>query len=504
MTTKHSILQAISGLVSKAIELELITPLDKIYVTNRLLSLVNIQQLNVNENNKKMPDHLLTAMDIIVNYAVKTNIIQPLTYQIEQFEAKIMDLFTPQPSILQKNFWDKYKQDRINATDYFYSLVQYNDYIKTRQVAKNISFVTPSPYGELEITINLSKPEKTPQEIALARETPQSSYPKCALCFENEGHAGSVLQAARQNHRIIRFNLGDEVYGFQFSPYVYYDEHSIFINESHIPMKVDEKCFRNLIEITDIFPHYFVGSNADLPIVGGSILSHDHYQGGRYSFPMEKAQSIETITLSKYPDLEAEIVNWPMSVLRIRSANKSEIVKAALDITETWRNYSDESVDILCETNGVPHNTVTPIARRKGVDFELDLVLRNNRTNEEYPDGIFHPHSDVQHIKKENIGLIEVMGLAILPPRLISETEQVKQFLEGRLELEEVAAIHQPWAIELAQKAHTSNHKTQELIESSLGKKFTRILEDAGVFKHTSKGRKAFASFIDDLNQKEE
>src|SRR5699024_921894 len=369
------------------------------------------------ESLEDIPD-LLDSMDEMIDYAIRNGIIENYQYARDIYEAKIMNLVTPLPSVVNEEFWKKYEEDKELATDYFYKLSQKNDYIKTRNIAKNIFFETSSPYGNLEITINLSKPEKDPKEIAAMRQNNSTNYPKCALCLENEGYKGHSNHAARANHRVVRMDLQGETYGMQYSPYVYYNEHSIFLSEVHKPMVVDQKAIENLLEIIDILPHYFVGSNADLPIVGGSILSHDHYQGGCYQFPIEEAKTVEDLNLVEYPNVKASIVKWPLSIIRLQAKNKEELVETLIHIMDIWEHYSDEEYAIISHTNGTRHNTITPIARFNEGMYEMDVVLRNNRTTEEYPDGIFHPHPDVHHIKKENIGLIEVMGLAILPPRL--------------------------------------------------------------------------------------
>lgn len=498
-----TISQVIQQFVNLAVNEKKLDELDKIYVTNRLLALLNLSDYTPTETTEQSAN-LLELMDAMVQYAFENNLIDDSSSAKEQMEAAIMDLITPRPAILNQIFWNKYENNPEEATDYFYALSQNNDYIKTRNIAKNIGFTTASKYGDLEITINLSKPEKDPKEIAKARDAITSNYPKCALCMENEGYQGRINHAARQNHRIIRFNIGDEVYGLQYSPYVYYNEHSIFLNEKHIPMKIDRKCFNNLLSIVEIFPHYFTGSNADLPIVGGSILAHDHYQGGHYSFPMEKAQAYATSSLKAFPNVEVEFVNWPMSVIRLRSSNKDDIVDASELILNHWREYSDEDLDILAYSQDTPHNTITPIARKKDDQFEMDLVLRNNRTSEEFPDGIFHPHPDVQHIKKENIGLIEVMGLAILPPRLVGELATIEQFIQDQLPLEEVADMHQAWAKQLKtqwrEEGQQLNNAVNHFIKNEVGHKFERVLEDAGVFKLDAEGKAGILRFIDSVN----
>ena len=478
--------------VNSALEANLLEALDTDYVRNRLLALVHEDTL---ENLNDVPAiNLLEAMDHLVSYAVDQHIIEDMSYQREIFEATIMDLLTPSPAQLNREFWRLYEENPEHATAYFYRLSQGNDYIKTRQIAKNIAFTSPSEYGDLQITINLSKPEKDPKAIAAAKSMPASNYPQCLLCMSNEGYRGRANHPARQQHRLVRLNLSGEGYGFQYSPYVYYNEHSIFLNETHKPMVIDRQCFRHLLDIVTVLPHYFAGSNADLPIVGGSILAHDHYQGGRHIFPMEVATAYDTFDLAHYPDVTVEFVKWPMSVIRLRSQSSESLVDLSDKLLAFWRQYSDESLEIIAHTDGTPHNTITPIVRRKGNDYEVDLVLRNNRTNEQYPDGIFHPHPEVQHIKKENIGLIEVMGLAILPPRLVSESEPVKAYILGTGELKDVADYHQDWAKEL--KTNYQQEPIDDYVQQGIGAKFATVLEHAGVYKQDEAGKAGIKRFL--------
>lgn len=493
-----NISSVIRAFVNSAIEQGWVDSLDRIYTTNRLMSLIQINEL---EEGVSDSNDLLSLMDQLTQYAIEQGIIENIGYQREQFEAAVMDLLTPSPSQLNNKFWELYQNNPADATDYFYELSKSNDYIKTRNIAKNIQFNAPyKNYGNLDITINLSKPEKDPKEIALAKNAKQSNYPLCLLCMENEGYQGRNNHPARQQHRLVRLNLNDRHYGMQYSPYVYYNEHSIFLSEEHTPMKIDRKAMDNLLAIVEQLPHYFAGSNADLPIVGGSILAHDHYQGGRYTFPMEKANAYQTIKLNAFPSLKVELVEWPMSVIRLNGANREEVATAGESLLNFWRNYSDESVDVLAYTDDTPHNTVTPVARRRNNNFELDIVLRNNRTNEAHPDGIFHPHQDVQHIKKENIGLIEVMGLAILPPRLVNEIDSIKAYLLDQADLNQVAEYHQTWAKELKNKEYDET-TIDRFIEQAITNKFGRVLEDAGVFKQDESGRQAMLRFIDAFNQ---
>ncbi|MFZ1823857.1 MAG: UDP-glucose--hexose-1-phosphate uridylyltransferase, partial [Trichococcus flocculiformis] len=385
-------------------------------------------------------------------------------------------------------------------TDEFYRLSQDNDYIKTRKIAKNKHFSIDSKYGKLEITINLSKPENTRQQMEAARATEGGNYPVCALCMENEGYRGRAGAAARSNHRIVRLPLFGENWGFQYSPYSYYNEHCIILSEEHVPMHVTEETIANLLEIVTLFPHYFIGSNAGLPIVGGSILSHEHYQGGRHHFPMEAAKVLRTLALEGFPEVEAEVLFWPLSVIRLRSEDRDVVAAAACTIMEEWQNYNDPQAEILAESAGMRHNAVTLVARRVGEAYELDVVLRNNRTSEAFPDGIFHPHPDVQHIKKENIGLIEVLGLAILPPRLDTELNEVADYLLGKTA--DVASCHREWAEELKQQGPFEADSVMEMIQEAVGEKFLRVIEDAGVYKQTPEGQAGFYRFLSTLENK--
>jgi UDPglucose--hexose-1-phosphate uridylyltransferase len=395
-------------------------------------------------------------------------------------------------------FAQYYSKDPVQATDYFFKLSKDNDYIKTREIARNIIFPAKTEYGELEITINLSKPEKDPKWIAAERKLKKVGYPECMLCMENEGYKGRLNYPARTNHRIIRMNLDGESWGFQYSPYAYYDEHCIILSEEHRPMKITKATFQRLLKITEVLPHYFVGSNADLPIVGGSILSHDHYQGGRHTFPMAVAEMERTIELSAFPTVTAGIVKWPMSVIRLQGKSQRDLVEAAQMIFEKWQVYSDDALQITAASeDGTPHHTITPIARRKEGLFEIDLVLRDNNVSEEFPEGIFHPHPDVQHIKKENVGLIEVMGLAVLPPRLEPELKEVEKYLLN--EANEIAEYHVAWADELKRVNTITQENVTEVVQKAVGAAFARVLEDAGVFKRDVEGQEGFTRFINTL-----
>ena len=489
--------QAIIDFIEIGIQKQTITKLDRIYKTNQLLALVQKVDFESGiEPSTPLPS-VLDVLDELVNYTVTTGVIEDNSSQRDVLEAKIMDLVTPLPSQVNEEFWKLYETNPKKATDYFYQLSQSNNYIKTRSIAKNIHFLKDTEYGEIEITINLSKPEKDSKEIALAKNAVSSSYPACLLCMENEGYEGHLTHPGRANHRLIRMSVNQETWGFQYSPYSYYNEHAIFLSEEHRPMDVKEEAYRKLLNIVETLPHYFVGSNAGLPIVGGSILTHDHYQGGRHTFPMEKAEMIVSFSLERYPEVEAGIVKWPMSVIRLRSRHPEQLVKAGAYILENWEQYSDESVGIKAYSGEEPHNAITPIARQKNGVFELDLVLRNNRTSKEFPDGIFHPHQDVQHIKKENIGLIEVMGLAILPPRLKAELKEVELYLLDQANT--IADYHKEWADKLKKTQHITTETVEKVVQEGVGSVFLRVLEDAGVYKATPKGKAAFKKFIETL-----
>ncbi|MGB6179482.1 UDP-glucose--hexose-1-phosphate uridylyltransferase [Carnobacterium sp.] len=494
MNTTKDVNQLIADFIEIGCQKKDIDPLDKILKTNQLLTLLGRIDFDPTvEISKPLPSRL-ELLDQLIDYAVESGWISDLQAERDRLEAEIMNLITPLASELNRQFWAYYATSPKQATDYFYHLSRDNDYIKTRQIARNSHFIFTSPFGPLEITINLSKPEKDPKQIALAKQSTSTSYPTCLLCMENEGYAGHMNHPARSNHRIVRMPLAGEGWGLQYSPYAYYEEHCIFLSQEHKPMKLEKTTFEKLLGIIEQFPHYFVGSNADLPIVGGSILTHDHYQGGRHTFAMEKAEMAYSFELNRFPTIEAGIVNWPMSVIRLKGSNKVEMIDAATLILEEWRGYSDPSVSILAQTDGILHNTVTPIARMDGKKFELDLVLRNNRVTAEFPDGIFHPHADVQHIKKENIGLIEVMGLAILPPRLKAELKEVEHYL---LDQENnMAESHRDWAKELKKQTQPTTDNVQTLIDEAVGEVFLRVLEDAGVYKQTKEGQAAFKVFV--------
>ena len=485
----------VENFVTKVIEESSFEELDRIYLTNRVLALVGDGVLEVETDQ----DDLIELKDQLVEEAVRLETIEDSQTAREILGADLMDLVTPCPSQVNRDFWDTYAQLPEQAIADFYQLSQKNDYIKLKAIAKNIAYRVPSDYGELEITINLSKPEKDPKEIAAAKLVKSSNYPQCQLCMENEGYHGRVNHPARSNHRIIRFDISGQEWGFQYSPYAYFNEHCIFLDSKHRPMAISRQSFERLLAIVEQFPGYFAGSNADLPIVGGSILTHDHYQGGCHVFPMEVAPIQKNFTFEGFETVKAGIVHWPMSVIRLTSDSKEDLTELADKILLAWRQYSDPSVQVLAESNGTLHHTITPIARKRDGQFELDLVLRDNQTSPEHPDGIYHPHKDVQHIKKENIGLIEVMGLAILPPRLKEEVEQVAAYLVG--EDVSVADYHQEWADELKESHPGLTDKVQalEIVQESVGKIFARVLEDAGVYKQTEEGQAAFMRFVEQV-----
>ncbi|WP_170008448.1 UDP-glucose--hexose-1-phosphate uridylyltransferase [Bacillus fonticola] len=487
----------IEGLIQKAIDVGLIELADKDYVRNQVMSLLRIEVLPENEN-QKTDDTIPNIVENLVAYAIEQDIIQDVFDDKEILSANIMNCFVARPSTVNATFNEKYKESPTAATDYFYRLSKKSNYIQMNRIKKNISYKVYTLYGEMDITINLSKPEKDPEQIKRERAIKQAgNYPKCLLCKENEGYTGRTGHPARANHRIIKIPLVGENWYLQYSPYVYYNEHSILLSEQHRDMKIEGATFNRLLTFTAKFPHYFIGSNADLPIVGGSILSHDHYQGGRYEFAMTRAKDAFVFELHAYPDIKASILKWPMSVIRLRGTSIHTLVSAADTILKTWRDYSDELADVFAFTGDTPHNTITPIARNRYGVFELDLVLRNNRTTEEHPLGIFHPHDDVHHIKKENIGLIEVMGLAVLPPRLKGELNELKKFLLG--ESNHVEAYHHKWANQLKGEYGilSDSEQAEAILQKELGKKFVKVLRDAGVFKE----REAFDRFIGTLNK---
>ena len=466
--------------------------MDRIYLKNRIMSRVGEEGLD----GPAQKEDLIALKDQLVEIAVANNMIQDSMAAKDSLGAELMDWITPSPSQVNHHFWETYRQSKEDAIADFYALSKRNDYIKVEAIAQNIAFEAETPYGSLEITINLSKPEKDPKDIAAAKLAKASHYPACQLCFENEGYQGRLDHPARANHRIIRFDMDGHDWGFQYSPYAYFNEHCIFLDSQHVPMAISRKTFERLLTIVETFPGYFAGSNADLPIVGGSILTHDHYQGGRHTFPMELASVEDSLSIEGFEAVSVGIVNWPMSVLRLQSDDKAQLIDLADHILKTWRGYSDPAVQVLATSDGQPHHTITPIARIRDGHYELDLVLRDNQTSPEHPDGIYHPHADVQHIKKENIGLIEVMGLAILPPRLKKELKQVQDYLLKQEST--VANYHLDWAADLkaTHPSITEEAEAEAIVRESVGQIFARVLEDAGVYKRTAEGQAAFRRFV--------
>ena len=484
--------QVLDAFVTAVIAASDYEEMDRIYLKNRIMSRVGEEGLDA----PAQKEELIALKDQLVEIAVANSKIQDSMAAKDSLGAELMDWITPSPSQVNHRFWETYRQSKEDAIADFYDLSKRNDYIKVNAIAQNIAFEAETPYGSLEITINLSKPEKDPKDIAAAKLAKASHYPACQLCFENEGYQGRLDHPARANHRIIRFDMNGHDWGFQYSPYAYFNEHCIFLDSQHVPMAISRKTFERLLTIVETFPGYFAGSNADLPIVGGSILTHDHYQGGHHTFPMELAPVEESFSVEGFEAVSVGIVNWPMSVLRLQSDDKAQLIALADHILTAWRGYSDPAVQVLAVSDGQPHHTITPIARIRDGHYELDLVLRDNQTSPEHPDGIYHPHADVQHIKKENIGLIEVMGLAILPPRLKEELKQVQDYLLGREST--VATYHQPWADDLkaTHPAITDEAEAETLVCESVGQIFARVLEDAGVYKRTVEGQAAFRRFV--------
>ena len=438
----------------------------------------------------------------LLDEAVKRELITDSVAYRDLFDTKLMNCLTPRPAQVQETFRRKYDENPEEATDWFYQFSQNTDYIRRYRIRKDQKWKIDSPYGELDITINLSKPEKDPKAIAAARKSASVTYPKCQLCFENEGYAGRGDHPARETHRIIPITINDSKWGFQYSPYVYYNEHCIVFNSRHTPMKIERATFVKLFDFVKQFPHYMLGSNADLPIVGGSILTHDHFQGGRYTFAMEKAPVEKTVTIPGFEDVQTGIVKWPLSVIRLSAPDTGRIIELADHILKTWRGYTDEDAFIFAETDGEPHNTITPIARKRGDLYELDLVLRNNITTKEHPLGVYHPHAELHHIKKENIGLIEVMGLAVLPARLKEEMELLKEYILENKEIttNEKIEKHASWVAEfLPSYPQLNAENIDRILEEEVGKVFVKVLEDAGVYKCTEKGRRDFLRFLNTL-----
>ena len=492
--------QAIADLLGYALRVGLIEDCDRTWAANRLLEALKLDSWEELAAVQDRP--LEDILKDLLDWTVENGRIEEGTTSRDLFDTELMGRLTPRPSQVIREFQARYEESPETATDWYYQFSQDTDYIRRYRIAKDVKWVAPTPYGDLDITINLSKPEKDPRAIAAAKTAPQGGYPKCQLCRENEGYAGRMNHPARQNHRIIPITIDGKDWFFQYSPYVYYNEHCIVFNGAHVPMKIDRSAFRKLLDFVKQFPHYFVGSNADLPIVGGSILSHDHFQGGRYTFAMEKAPVEKEVSFPGFEDVECGIVKWPMSVIRLRSADDDRLVDLAEKILTTWRGYTDEAAFIFAETGGEPHNTITPIARMRDGKFELDLVLRNNLTTEEYPLGVYHPHQELHHIKKENIGLIEVMGLAVLPSRLKGELADLADALvEGRdIRSDEALEKHADWAEELQTRYTFNRENAMGILQKEVGVVFAKVLEHAGVYKCTDEGRAAFLRFIHSVN----
>ncbi len=494
--------EAVAKLVKYSQNKGLTDPLDETYITNALMAALGMTEY---EKPREIGDcdDLEPILSELCDYAYAHGMIAGNTVVYRDlFDTSLMGILTPRPSDVIRTFNGLYEKDRRAATDWFYDFSRATDYIRTYRVKKDLKWTTPSPYGDIDITVNLSKPEKDPKAIAAAKLAPQAGYPKCALCRENEGFAGNLRAAARENHRILPITMAGEPWFLQYSPYVYYNEHCIALTGEHRPMKIERKTFERMLDFVEIFPHYFIGSNADLPIVGGSILSHDHMQGGHYTFAMERAPIVQEIAFVGYETVHAGIVYWPMSVIRLQSEDKNALVNLANNILIAWRGYTDEAAFVYAETDGEPHNTITPIARRRGTLFELDLVLRNNITTEEHPLGVYHPHKEYHNIKKENIGLIEVMGLAVLPARLKDEMKAVADaILAGKnIADDPKIAHHAAWYENFRNDYTFTEENVMEILHAEIGKTFTHVLEDAGVYKCDEAGRAAMMRFIASMN----
>lgn len=489
--------EAIKKLVTYGIETGLISEEERIYSTNLILDVLKLDDYEEPQEGYKNVE-LQPVLKELLDFAVEKGLIEDSVVYRDLFDTRLMNCLMPRPSQVIKAFKEKYAVSPKEATDYYYKLSQDSDYIRRYRVCRDMKWVTKTEYGDIDITINLSKPEKDPKAIAAAKLAKQSGYPKCQLCRENEGYAGRTNHPARENHRIIPITINGGQWGFQYSPYVYYNEHCIVFNGQHIPMKVERATFVKLFDFIKLFPHYFIGSNADLPIVGGSILSHDHFQGGNYEFAMAKAPVEREFTVKGYEDVKAGIVKWPLSVIRLNCADEKRIIDLADHILKAWRGYTDEAAYVFAETDGEPHNTITPIARKRGDMYELDLALRNNITTPECPLGLYHPHNELHHIKKENIGLIEVMGLAVLPSRLKEEMEILSDYIVNGKDIRSNGKIekHADWVDEFRPKYDVINaDNVDAIIKEEIGIVFKKVLEDAGVFKRDAEGQAAFDRF---------
>jgi len=501
------IYEQIERLLQYGLNKHLITKWDVDVVRNKLLEVLGLDDFTPIKIKQEQLDTPVEILENILDWAAANGRLEAntVTYR-DLLDTKLMACFVPLPSEMNRLFYEYYEREGAEAaTKFFYQFSKDVHYIRTDRIAKNEMWIAPTEYGGMEITINLSKPEKDPRAIAAAKHIKQSDYPSCLLCKENAGYAGRVNHPARQNHRIIPVEMGGAQWFLQFSPYVYYHEHAIVLAEEHIPMKISKDTFVRLLQFVEQFPHYFLGSNADLPIVGGSILTHDHFQGGHHDFPMARAAIETEYTLQAFPNVRAGIVKWPMSVIRLQAADYHDLVEAADYVLQQWKTYSDPEVGIFAFTGETPHNTITPIARKRGSVFEIDLVLRNNRTNDEHPLGIFHPHAEVHHIKKENIGLIEVMGLAVLPGRLKEEMQALAQVItsgsfEAKIMAQEDIVKHAEWARKVKEKhPELTQENVLDILKEEIGIVFATILEHAGVFKRDNQGQHAFGRFIDKI-----
>ena len=492
----------IQALVAYALDTGLIEPCEQVWAVNALLEALGLDSYTEPETPAERPVDLPTVLTALMDDAHARGVLKEdsVVYR-DLFDTKLMGMLTPRPAQVIGKFQALCAESPEKATDWYYKFSQDTNYIRRDRIAKDVKWIAPTEYGDLDITINLSKPEKDPKAIAAARNLPASAYPRCQLCAENEGYAGRVNHPARENHRIVPITINGSPWFLQYSPYVYYNEHCICLNSEHVPMKIDRACFAKLLDFVGQFPHYFVGSNADLPIVGGSILAHDHFQGGHYTFAMEKAPVETPFTFPGYEDVKAGIVKWPMSVVRLTAADPARLIDLADKILLSWRGYTDEAAFIFAETDGEPHNTITPIARRRGSDYELDLVLRNNITTAEHPLGVYHPHAELHHIKKENIGLIEVMGLAVLPARLKEELAAVAEALASGADLraDERTAKHADWAEGFKGKYTITADNALDIVEKETGLVFAQVLEHAGVYKRTAEGKAAFLRFLEQI-----
>jgi len=493
-----SIDSLLSSLAQYGINRGLIEESDRIFVLNQLLDALSLHSYTASEPAALPLEEILRG---ILDDAVRRGVCADDITSRDLLDTKLMGILTPWPHEVRAQFAALYAQSPQAATDWYYRFSQDTDYIRRYRIARDMRWEAETEYGNIVITINLSKPEKDPRAIAAARSAPQSDYPKCLLCAENEGYAGRMNHPPRQNHRVIPVTIAGSKWCLQYSPYVYYNEHCIVFNAEHTPMVIDRAAFRKLFDFVTEFPHYFVGSNADLPIVGGSILSHEHFQGGHFTFPMEKAPVEREIRFAGYEDVRAGIVKWPMSVIRLTGPDRERLTDLADTILRRWRKYTDADTFIFAETDGMPHNTITPIARRRGTDYEIDLVLRNNITTDEHPLGVYHPHAELHHIKKENIGLIEVMGLAVLPARLKTEMAELAEALVSGKPLEGELEKHAPWAEELKKQYRFSAENAEGILKTEIGKVFAKVLEHAGVYKRDARGQAAFDRFIQAVNK---